>query len=166
MKSKIICLFSFLMPFIIGHIWYKDDASFYITIIVLALSTIFFIIYFSIGIRKRNAYLILSLPIYVISFFLFIKIINIQYANSENNASKIITRLEHYKKEKGSYPTNLSILEPKYLSNVPKIWFGFFSENYLYRYDAKDKSFSLAIQFRSKPNKIWESSLGQWQFLD
>lgn len=166
MKFKIICLFSLLMPFIIGHIWYKDDANFYFTMIVLGSSIIFFAIFFLIGIRKRNVYLLLSLPIYAISFFLFIKMVNIQYKNSDDNASKIIKCLEHYKKEKGRYPNNLSILKPKYLSNVPKIWFGVFSENYLYRYDAKNQSFSLAMQSEGKPGKIWESSLSQWQFLD
>lgn len=166
MQSKIICLFSFLMPFIIGHIWYKDDTSFYFTMMLLALSTIFLVIYSFIGIRKRDIYLILLLPFYALSFFIFFKIINIQFKNSENNASKIIVSLEYYKKEKGEYPNKLSFLEPKYLSNVPKIWFGVFSEDYFYRYDAKNQSFSLALQSEGKTGKIWESSLGQWQFLD
>lgn len=167
MKSKIICLLAFLIPVALIHFWHQNEYRLETATPLAWIFACIYVICFFIGIWKKKRYLIISLPVYIISFVLLFQLINFQSRRNEENADKLIKTLEAYKAKKGKYPNSLSELKPDYVSTVPKIWFCLFSNNYGYNYLPNENSYSLSIQIgNTKPYKIWESSMGVWQFFD
>ncbi|KQB99367.1 hypothetical protein [Pedobacter sp. Hv1] len=166
MKSKIVCILGVLVPFSLVHFWHEDEDKFPTA---LSLSIIFALIYlicFFIGVFKKRVILILSLPVYIVSFILLFQLVNYQTDRNELNAEKLIKSLEQYKLKTGEYPDSLTELKPYYISNIPKVWFGMYSKEYGYSFNQKNESYSLSIQIGTQPYKIWESSMGVWQFFD
>lgn len=166
MKSKILCTLGVFIPFSLIHFWHNDEDKFSAALILSVIFALIYLICFLIGIFKRKIYLILSFPIYIISFILLFIVINMQSRRNEANAEQLIKSIENYKIKEKSYPKTLLELQPKYQPAVPKVWFGVFSKEYGYSVNKKYGSYSLSIQVSNRPYKIWESSMGAWQFFD
>lgn len=166
MKSKVTCILGFIIPIVSIHIWHNNEDRFPTALNLAIIFALIYLICFLIGIFKKEKYLIISFPVYILSFILLFQLINFQTDRNERKAEVLIKSLEKYKVKTGRYPDSLVELKPDDIPTMPKAWFGLFSHDYNYLLIKDDNSYILTIQTGNKPYTMWSSGLKEWQFLD
>lgn len=113
--------------------------------------------------KKRNAYVAL-LPLSLLFFFSFFKLIQYQSEKGMTDGDRLVALLEKYKKEHGIYPNELEELEGKYIDHIPKNWSGVIAYPYLYYVSQKNKAFTINDTFGDYGGRIWDSTNGSWDY--
>lgn len=134
-------------------------------LVIFFLILVSLIVCLIVGITIKRRSLIILLPAFLISSFLFFKGVNLQFERNKENANRIIKALEQYKIKNGSYPNHLLKLKPKYLKSVPNEWFGIIPKEFTFEIE-HEKVYSLTLKMGNKPIEIWYSSMPQWQFFE
>jgi energy-coupling factor transporter transmembrane protein EcfT len=168
MKHKnialLVCSFSIFLPILTIQLYLLNVQT---LPNLLILSFIFIVIIgalFLHGIRIKRWVYVISLPLVIITFFIFLKIVNYQDKLNTNTADYLIVLIEKYKSENKQYPTSLAQLRGRYVKSIPKIWLGLVPVEYIYYFDKKNKSFSLTKRFGKYEGNTWQSSLGSWDY--
>ena len=146
--------------------WDGSYNSLGIFMFILGLLCIIFLVVMIYGAIRKKIGLILTLPVYILSIFLWYLLINLQQGTNFKNANILVKTLKHYRVKNGHFPENLMNLSPEYISHVPKEWYGLRSSNFSYRIYGDGKNYSLETKLAKKTYNIYESALRTWQFLD
>jgi hypothetical protein len=163
---KISFLITIIMiPALIIQLWDGSYNTIGVVMFILFLAGIFSCVMIY-GLIKNKDALILTLPLYMISFLLCYLCINTQLESNYTNASILIKNLESYKKREGHFPKSLPELYPNYISKMPKEWYGLTYSNFTYSTNQNMQTYQMAIKRSKIQYNIYESSIGVWQFLD
>ncbi|WP_316769377.1 hypothetical protein [Pedobacter frigiditerrae] len=160
----IIYILSISIPISIIQLYLINDQLLAHLLIPAVIITIIYVIAFVYGLIQKKKIFILSLPIYILTFILFFKAVQFQDKNSLRTADEIIILIEKYKVDHNHYPGSLKQLNGKYISSVPKNWRGLIPYDYLYFYDTTNHSFSLNQKFGKHGGRVWQSSMGSWDY--
>jgi hypothetical protein len=159
--NLIIYTISICIPIAIIQLYLINDQLIAHLIIAMVIITIIYGIAFVYGLNHKKRAYILSLPIYILTFVIFFKIVQYQSVANNKTGEELIILIEKYKEDHKSYPYSLTQLEDKYISKTPKIWMGLISSNYIYYYDTRNNSFSLDEKY-GRFGRVWQSSMGSW----
>ena len=87
-------------------------------------------------------------------------------ANDESVGNQIVTALEKYKGDKGSYPDVLSQLEPTYIGHIVPPRYG--QRHWDYVHYCKNDSFGLAMWGRKPTDDgyVYSSERKQWEVAE
>lgn len=160
----LIYILSISVPISTIQLYLINDQLFAHLLILVAIITIIYVLVFTYSLIQKKKIFILSLPIYILTFFLFFKTVQFQDKSNLKAADEIINLIEKYKVEHNHYPSSLEQLKGKYISNVPQNWRGLIPYDYLYFYDTTNHSFSLNQKFGKYGGRVWQSSIGSWDY--
>ncbi len=160
----LIYILSICTPIGFIQLYLINDRLLPILLITITIITLLYVVVLIYGLYYKKRVYILTMPLYIFTFFIFFKIVQFQDKSNIKKADNLILLIEEYKKDNHGYPNSLTQLEGKYINSVPKIWRGLIPSDYLYYFDTINNSFSLTHKFGKHGGKTWQSSMGSWDY--
>ncbi|MGA2669245.1 MAG: hypothetical protein ABSF32_10090 [Ignavibacteria bacterium] len=100
----------------------------------------------------------------VLSFFCSVGIIKYQRTATIESSSILINALEKYRNEKSSYPANLDVLKPQFISEIPKTKMGWYRVNFDYKTENNMKVFKLGFKYIAMLRCFYDSEMNGWVY--